>query len=44
MRLARIEFDNEVEVSRRKRESDLTEKEKEELTPKKKPAKKKKKE
>ena len=37
----RIAHDTVIEEGRKKRESDLTEQEKEELTPKKKPAKKK---
>ena len=39
LRLRRIEFDMQVEEARKARESDLTEQEKKDLTPKKKPAK-----
>lgn len=39
LRLRRMEFDMQVEEARKARESDLTEQEKKDLTPKKKPAK-----
>lgn len=39
LRLRRMEFDRQVEEARKTRESDLTEQEKKDLTPKKKPAK-----
>ena len=39
LRLRRMEFDRQVEEARKARESDLTEQEKKDLTPKKKPAK-----
>lgn len=42
LRLRRMEFDMQVEEARKARESDLTEQEKKDLAPKKKPAKSKK--